>query len=556
MAGIYRSKDGAATRDNSGLALALLLGESYIEMTEFIELEPSINGQEGEALPNTPDPVLKKASILSGLLKRKKLLFVMAAVAVIALAGYQFLWGAAKKAEGNYITGTVKKGAITNSIPATGTIEPVSTVSLSFKNAEIIKKIHVKVGDHVTAGQLLAEQEGDNLEAQLIQSRASFKSSAAKLELLKNGATEEEIAQAVINVTLAEEAYNVAEADLERNQKLFEAGALSQADLDTAQNNYVNAEGKLRQTEYSLKSLRDGNRSEDIAAADAQVESSSAQVRMAEKDLAGAKMTSPIDGIVSEVNGGEGQRATANNNSTSGSGAFIVVISEALQVKAQVNEADIGSLAVGRRAEFTVNSYPEKTFTGRVNSISPQAYTVSNVQIYDAVIQLDENQEGLKAGMPANVNIIVDRHENTLMIPKGAVTYAAGYINKTGQGTGVMPPAGDENRSAGSPGGSPGGSGAESGKNRADSGGAAGYAPAETAKESIGGRRAAVLVLDQSGKPAPRQVLLGISNQSNHEVLEGLSEGDTVVVGAGGSMAAQGQNAGAPFMGGGVMMRR
>jgi HlyD family secretion protein len=498
---------------------------------------------------------------LPGLLKRKKLLLGIAAVLVIALAGYQFLWGAAKKAEGNYITGTVKKGTITNSIPATGTIEPVSTVSLNFKNAEIIKKIYVKVGDHVTTGQLLAEQESDNLEAQLIQSRASLKSSIAKFELLQNGATEEEIAQAEINVTLAGEAYNLAKADLERKQELFEAGALSRSDLDEAQNSYVNAEGKLRQAEYSLKSLQDGNRPEDIAAAGAQVESSNAQVRMAEKDLAGTKMTSPIDGIISEVNGGEGQRATANNNSTSGSGAFIVVISEALQVKAQVNEADIGSLAVGQRAEFTVNSYPDKTFTGRVNSISPQAYTVSNVQIYDAIIQLDENQEGLKAGMPANVNIIVARQENTLIIPKGAVNYAAAYLNKTGQGAGVMPPAAGENRNAVSPGGSPASGGAESGGSRPGSGDAAENAPAEAAKESIEGRRAAVLVLDQSGKPAPRQVLLGISNQSNYEVLEGLKEGEAVVVGDGGSMAAgeqnsRSQNSGAPFPGGGVMIRR
>lgn len=553
MSGTDRRKDGPAARDNAGLALALLLGESYMEMVEIVEQEQSVNSQGGDVLQNTPEPVSKKPPILPGLLKRKKLLLGIAVVVVIALAGYQFLWGAAKKAEGNYITGTVKKGTITTSIPATGTIEPVSTVSLSFKNAEIIEKIYVKVGDHVTAGQLLAEQEGDNLEAQLIQSRASFKSSVSKFELLQNGATEEEIAQAGINVTLAGEAYNVAKADLGRKQELFEAGALSRADLDAAQNSYVNAEGKLRQAEYSLKSLQDGNRPEDIAAAGAQVESSSAQVRMAEKDLAGAKMTSPIDGIISEVNGGEGQRATANNNSTSGSSAFIVVISEALQVKAQVNEADIGGLVVGQRAEFTVNSYPDKTFTGRVNSISPQAYTVSNVQIYDAVIQLDENQEGLKAGMPANVDIIVDRHENTLMIPKGAVTYAAGYINKTGQGAGVMSPAEDEKRNAGSPGGS---GGAESGGNRAGSGGAAGNAPAEAAKKSIEGRRAAVLVLDQSGKPAPRQVLLGISNQSNHEVLEGLNEGDPVVLGDGGSMAAQGQNTGAPFMGGKVMIRR
>ena len=343
MSGTDRRDDGPAAQENAGLALALLLGESYMEMVELVEQEQSINSQ-GRCLAKHTGASFK-TTYSAWFAEAEKLLLGIAAVLVIALAGYQFLWGQ-PKAEGNYITGTVKRAPLQTAFRPPVQSEPVSTVSLNFKNAEIIKKIYVKVGDHVTTGQLLAEQESDNLEAQLIQSRASLKSSIAKFELLQNGATEEEIAQAEINVTLAGEAYNLAKADLERKQELFEAGALSRSDLDEAQNSYVNAEGKLRQAEYSLKSLQDGNRPEDIAAAGAQVESSNAQVRMAEKDLAGTKMTSPIDGIISEVNGGEGQRATANNNSTSGSGAFIVVISEALQVKAQVNEADIGSLAV------------------------------------------------------------------------------------------------------------------------------------------------------------------------------------------------------------------
>ncbi|MFA4885375.1 MAG: efflux RND transporter periplasmic adaptor subunit [Desulfotomaculaceae bacterium] len=460
------------------------------------------------------NPVSKQLNKISP--KRKKILFSTVAIVVAALVGYYFLWGS-KKAGNTYITSTVKKGTVANTIPATGTIEPVSTVALSYENAEIINKIYVKVGDHVTTGQLLAEQEEDDLNAQMIQSSASLKSAAAKLELLQNGATEEEIVKAEISVKTAQSAYTQAKSNLERNQTLFDAGVISQSDFDTVNNSYVSAEGNLTQAEVSLKALLAGNRPEDIAAAAATVESSSAQLKIAQKTLAGTKMSSPMNGIVSVINGGEGQRASANNNSTSSSSGFITLISEALQVEAQVNEADIGSLEIGQVAELTVNSFPNKTFTGKVSSISPVAATVSNVQVYDTVIQLDENQTGLKAGMPATITIIVEESENTLTVPKGAVTYAAkqsGAGNNNGAGGGTN-----------------------------------------------------VIVMDRSGNMTTRKVVLGLSDSSNYEVLEGLNEGETVVIGTGGTASTTStgtsssssksgtttttRSSGSPLMGGG-----
>lgn len=468
---------------------------------------------------NAPNFILNQGKNLFAIVKRKKLLFSVVVIAGVALAGY-LLWGGAKKASGDYLTDTVKRSTITSTISASGMVEPVSTVSLSFKNSEIIKSIHVKVGDHVTTGQVLAEQDSDNLEAQANQASANFKGAASKLELLKNGPRQEELEQAEANVTMARAGYDLAQSNLERYQKLIQEGAVSRADFDKVSSDFINAEGKLKQAEESLKSLRAGNRAEDIASAAAQVESSRAQLQMAHNDMSGARMVSPIDGIISAINGAVGQRATANNNNTSG-GGFIVVISEALQVKAQVNEADIGRTEAGQRVEFTVNSFPGKIFTGKVSSISPQAYTVSNVQIYDVVIQVDENQQWLKAGMPANVNVIVDRRENTLTIPKGATTFAATYLNKMKQ-SGSLKPEEIENRES-------------------------------VTKENSREQQAVVLVMNKTGNPAPRRVVLGLSDLRSFEVVKGLNEGDTVVVGsltqpaASGAQGNQGGNP--PFTG-------
>jgi len=465
------------------------------------------------------------------------------AILGIALAGY-FIFGGAKKATGNYLTDTVKKTTITSTISASGTVEPVSTLNLSFKSAEIINKIYVKVGDHVKPGQLLAEQDSSNLEAALKQVSANVNSAGAKLDLMKNGPTQQDIAQAEANVSMAQANYDMMKSTLDRNQKLYQAQALSKAELDKVNNDFTTAEGKLKQAQESLQALRNGNRPEDIAAAAAQVESSRAQLQMSNNDLAGAKMVSPIDGIVSTINGAEGQRATANNNNTSGSSGFMVVISEALQVRAQVNEADIGRTEVGQKVEFTVNSFPNKTFTGKVSSISPQAYTQSNVQIYDVIIQLDDNNQGLKAGMPANVNIIVDRHENALIIPKGAVTYAVSYLNKMKQ---TAPPKQDGAENSGNN-GSQGGR-RTGGNSNNNAGGTANPADGNNKVQ-----QAMVLVLDKSGNPSPKRVGLGLSDMTSYEIVNGLNEGDTVIIGAlnqptsTGTQGSQGGNL--PFMGG------
>lgn len=499
-------------------------------------------------MQNAAKTIVNKFNSLAGVLKKKKLFWGIVAITGVALAGY-LIFGGSKKASGDYLTDTVKKSTIASTISASGMVEPVSTISLSFKNSELIKSILVKVGDHVTTGQLLAEQDSDNLEAQVSQSSASLTGSVSKLDLLKKGPRQEDVEQARANVNMAQGSYDLAKSSLERYQKLFQEGAVARADLDKANLDYVNAEGKLKQAEESLKLLQSGNRAEDITAAAAQVESSRAQLQMVQNDLSGARMISPIDGIVSAVNGAVGQRATANNNNTTG-GGFIVVISEALQIKAQINEADIGKTEVGQKVEFMVNSFPNKTFMGKLSSISPQAYTVSNVQIYDVIIQPDENYKELKAGMPANVTIIVDRHENTLTIPKGAVTFAVSYMNKMKQ-TGALKTEGSTDRAASDrPGVRQAGGSANPGS------GSESNNPQETSGSTKGEsqeQQATVLVMNKAGDPAPRRVVLGLSDMRFYEVVKGLNEGETVVVGSLSQPAAAGaqgnQSTNAPFMG-------
>ena len=422
---------------------------------------------------------------LASIFKKKKVLVIAAIVVVIVLVAAYFIFASQKKASSNYVTGTVTKGTVTNSISASGTIEPVSTVDLGFKTSAIINKINVKVGDRVTTGELLAEQDTANLQASVTQSSSNLKQAQAKLQTLKKGATKEQIVQDEANLTMAQASYDQAKTTLDQDQQLLQAGAISQSTYDSANYALINAQAKLKQSKASLQTTLLGNTAEDIASAEAAVESSESQLESSQTDLAGAKLYSTINGVVSTINGAEGQQATANNDTTSGGGT-ISVISDDLEVSAQINETDIGNLKVGQVAEFTVNAYNNKTFTGKVSSIAPEATTVSNVQIYTTVISVDKNQTSLKAGMAANITIVVSRAKDVLTVPKGAVTYAATYVSTAKQST------------------------------------------ASTKKTAV--KQTTVIVLD-NGKPVSEQVVLGLSDLNNYEVKSGLKAGETVILG-------------------------
>lgn len=530
-----------------------------------------------------------KLNALVQFIKRKKLLLALIIIAVGA-SGWYFTAKSQKSAAAGFLTDTVARGAVTNTISASGTVEPVTTVSLTFQNAETIKGIYVTVGDKVVPNQLLAELYTDNLEASVIQASANLKGNTAKLALLKRGSTQEELNKAAADVQMAQASYDLAKYKLEQYEQLYQGGAVSQSDFDNISLEYVNAEGKLLQTRNSLKTLQDGSEIEDIEAAEANVENSNAQLKMAQNDLGGAKMYSPIEGTVSSVNGAVGQRSTANNNNTSGSGSgFIDIISEELQLTAQINEGDIGKIAVGQKVKFTVNAYTSKTFNGTIWNVAPQAYTSSNVQIYDVIIQLDQNYQELRAGMPADVTVIIEQSENVLTIPKGAVSYATNYLNKmrqegipvvvgdsgganSGQSQ-VRPRTDDSSGSAGTDvagpeGAGPGlgndGAGPEgTGEGDSSGNGADGTNQRLTLSADSTEQPTLIFVMDSSGNPAPQMVVLGISDSSSYEVVRGLNEGDIVVTGSGSSAdgtttqqsSQSNQGSGGP-PGGGMMMIR
>jgi len=387
---------------------------------------------------NSIKKVLLKKRI-TGMSAKKKLVSITVILLLIAASGLGINKYLGSKSTVQYSTAAIAKGTVTDSIEATGTLGAVKQTSMGFKNDDIIIALNVQPGDQVTAGQILAEQDPATLTSALRQAQST-------------------VDQDQVSVKTANLTYETNRKTLNRQQQLFDAGALAQTDLDTAQNN-------LTKSGWELETAR------------AKLANDQAKLEQAQADLAGATLIAPYDGIIGVVNGQVGS-INGINSSTS---TLLTIMSNDLQLSSLVNEADIGRIKVGQDVEFTSSSFANKTFTGKVLRITPQATTVSNVQYYPVLISCVDPDKVLMSGMSVSAKIIVSRQSDILTVPMMAVSYAQTYLKS-------HPTLAPE------------------GKGRA-------------------------VVVMENNQPIVKKVVLGISDGSNYAVKEGLNEGDKVIVG-------------------------
>ncbi|NLW92121.1 MAG: efflux RND transporter periplasmic adaptor subunit [Syntrophomonadaceae bacterium] len=423
------------------------------------------------------------ASKIRGMSRTRKITVILAALIFVALGAFGYYRWSASKADSDYLTMAVSNTTITDSIEATGTLEPVKKSEMGFKNDGTITAINVNPGDQVIQGQVLAQQEPTSLTSALEQAQNT-------------------VDQDIINVKTCNLAYQSQLRNFEQQQKLQEAGAVAQSDMDTARDDLTRAELEL-------------------ATAQSKLANDQIKAQQARSDLSEATLIAPFDGIIGAVNGQVGQ-INGINSSTS---TLLTVMSEDLQLTALVNEADIGQVKSGQEVEFTSTTYSNKTFSGKVVRITPEAQTVSNVQYYPVLISCSDPDRLLKSGMTVSAEIIISCKANVLTVPKMAVTYAQTYMqqNAASSGTKSTTGSGSTNKSQSN---SAANRSSIKALNKNSSGPSAGF----SGLDSTQGRPGMVLVL-QNNKPVLKTVRLGLSDESNYEVVSGLEAGDQVVVG-------------------------
>lgn len=300
--------------------------------------------------------------------KNKKWLYwVIGGIIVIGAAWFFFI--REKEIKIQLETEKPEMGEISNSITATGTIQPVDTVAVGTQVSGIIKNIYVDFNSTVKKGQLLATLDPDLLQFQSQQIKANLQNAKSNL------------------------AYN--EININRQSQLYKVGAISKADYDNATNQYN--------------------------AAKAQVGSVNAQLSTANKNLSLTNIYSPIDGTVLNRNVSEGQ-TVASSFSTPTLFSIAKDLTK-MRVRASVDEADIGNVKVGQKATFTVDAFPDETFDGQVSEVRLHPTVSSNVVNYTTIINADNSGLKLKPGMTANITIYTQVLENVMKIPVAATSF-------------------------------------------------------------------------------------------------------------------------------------
>ncbi len=354
-----------------------------------------------------------------GKVKRKYVLLVIVLLAALALGGY-FLYSRflQKGTNQKFRTMKVERGEISSVVTATGTINPVTTVLVGSQVSGTIKELYADFNSRVTEGQVIAQIDPALFEAQVEQGRANLLNAQAGLM-----SAQANLKNAEANLNKAEIGLADAKRTLERNRDLFEKKVIAQATLDTAQTNYETALAQREVAKAQLEAAKS-----QVESSKAQVEQAKANLKVHETNLRYTTIRSPVNGIVISRNVDVGQTVAASLQAPT-----LFTIAKDLtqmQVDTNVSEADIGRIARGQEATFTVDAYPDRIFRGTVSEIRNAPQTIQNVVTYDVVIQVDNRDLRLKPGMTANVSIQIEHKENILKVPNSALRFRPEFAKK------------------------------------------------------------------------------------------------------------------------------
>ncbi len=300
----------------------------------------------------------------------KKTTIIIVLALVLGGAVYYFWLRSGKKTQAiSLSTDKPRYGYIAQSITATGTVQPVDTVSVGAQVSGVVSSVYVDFNDVIKEGQLLAKIDPAIINAQLEQAQATLANAKSNLEYQQN--------------------------NYDRQTKLFNLGAISQAD------------GQLATNQYNV--------------AKASVANAEAQLKLSERNLYYTNIYSPINGVVLNRSISKGQTIASSFNAPT-----LFVIAKDLtkmQVRAAVDEADIGEVRIGQRVSFTVDAFPNDVFEGTVKEILLHPSVSSNVVTYTTLIDVDNTDLKLKPGMTASITIYVKEESNVLLIPVTALAF-------------------------------------------------------------------------------------------------------------------------------------
>ena len=477
--------------------------------------------------------------------KRRRLLATLLTLSAVVIFAASF-WGK-KAAASDYITAKADRGSVEVTVSATGTLQAVTTVQVGSQASGAVAWLGADFNSQVKRGQVIARLDSTTFDAQLENARASVANAEAAVQ-----AATTEIANQDANVLAAKANQQVvgiqsddARSVASRYQDL--KSVLPSRDIESAQAQASVAAGRVAQATAQVaqaEAARQSSRAK-LAQAKAQLAQAQAQLEQAQANLSHTVITSPIDGVVVSRNVDVGQTVAASLQAPT----LITIANDLtkMQVLASIDEADVGQIHQGIKANFSVDAFPGETFSGQVSQVRLNAQSLQNVVTYTAVIEVSNPELKLRPGMTANITFPVEQRENALTVPNAALRFKpdlseeeqnamraqmqAQRQQRADQPAGQAAPQGRRNRSEGGAN--------QGGANQASSGG-------NTAARPQG---QTIWVLVEGKKLEPRFIRTGLTNGRVTEIVAGnLQEGETVVIGKNdGDSAKSSQRTASPF---------
>jgi len=352
--------------------------------------------------------------------KRKRILLILLVPALAAGAGAWWKFGYNDNpANSAPATARVVRRDLSSTVLATGAVKPQvgAEVRVGARSSGKVERLHTNIGDVVKKGQVIAEIEKADLEAKVHQREAELRLVEAKLSAIK-ALRPREIEKAEAEVAQWRASVVLYEKDLARQEELLQQDFTSQQACDRAREQLAVSQARLASAREALELARAGYE-EDRKQASAEIERAAAVLADAKVQLSYATITAPIDGVIASVSTQEGETVAAGLNAPT----FVTIVDLGrLQVDTFVDEVDIGKVQVGQEAMFTVDTFPDRAFKGRVSAIYPNAVIQENVVNYDVVVTITSDYENLlRPEMTTNVTVFLETRPNVLTIPSRAL---------------------------------------------------------------------------------------------------------------------------------------
>jgi HlyD family secretion protein len=408
----------------------------------------------------------------------RRALVALASVSVVGAAAWYGVTRWTAEDPPTYATTEVRRGDVVQAVTASGTLSPVVQVDVGSQVSGRVKELFADYNDEVKKGQVIARIDPQVFESEVAQAQARLASARADLRRLEAMAAN-------------------AKAQYERVAGLVASGAVARADVETAAADRNSAVAQ-------------------VTGARAKITEAQGAVEQAKLNLAYTTITAPIDGVVISRSVDVGQTVAA---SLSAPVLFVIAGDlRQMEVHTTVAESDVGQLKTGMNVEFTVDAFPDKTFSGAVKQVRFEAQTVSNVVTYDAVVAVENASLELRPGMTANATFVIAKSADVLVAPSKALRFRPANAPAPAMRAAAKPTEGAAPAPAATAAAAP----------------AANAAPADgQPKMRRGGRGGSAVWVLRAGVPVRVAVETGLSDGTSIEIKSGeLKEGDLVITGS------------------------